>query len=42
MGEPQRKHDTSEEKVAILMEYLTGRKPVSEVCELRGIAVNMF
>jgi transposase-like protein len=42
MGEQQRKRYTSEEKVAILKEHLTGRKPVSEVCERHGIAVNMF
>ena len=38
----QRKRYTSEEKVAILKEHLTGKKPVSEVCERHGIAVNMF
>ena len=42
MEEQQRKRYTSEEKVAILKEHLTGRKPVSEVCERHGIAVNMF
>ena len=40
--EGQRKRYTSEEKVAILKEHLAGRKPVSEVCERHGIAVNMF
>ena len=38
----QRKRYTSEEKVAILKEHLTGKKPVSEVCERYGVAVNMF
>ena len=42
MGDQQRKRYTSEEKVAILKEHLAGKKPVSEVCERHGIAVNMF
>lgn len=42
MEEQQRKRYTSEEKVAVLKEHLAGRKPVSEVCERHGIAVNMF
>jgi len=40
--EGQRKRYTSEEKVAILKEHLTGRKPVSEACERHGIVVHMF
>jgi len=42
MGEQQRKRYTSEDKVAVLKEHLAGKKPVSEVCERHGIAVNMF
>lgn len=38
----QRKRYSSEEKVAILKEHLAGKKPVSEVCERHGLAVNMF
>jgi len=42
MEEKQRKRYTSEDKVAILKEHLVGKKPVSELCERHGIAVNMF
>ena len=42
MGIQQRKHYSSEQKVAIIKEHLVGKRPVSDLCEQYGIAVNMF
>lgn len=42
MGVQKRKKYTSEQKVAIIKEHLVGKKPVSDLCEHYGIAVNMF
>ena len=42
MGIQKRKHYSSEQKVSIIKEHLVGKKPVSELCERYGIAVNMF
>jgi transposase len=42
MSTEKRKHYTSEQKVAIIKEHLVGKKPVSDICERYGIAVNMF
>jgi transposase len=38
----KRKQYTSEQKVSIIKDHLVGKKPVSELCEYYGIAVNMF
>lgn len=42
MGIQKRRHYSSEQKVAIIKEHLVGKRPVSELCEQYGIAVNMF
>jgi transposase len=42
MSIEKRKQHTSEQKVAIIKEHLVGKKPVSNLCEQYGIAVNMF
>ena len=42
MSIAKRKQYTSEQKVAIIKEHLVGKKPVSDLCEHYGVAVNMF
>ena len=37
-----RRHYTPEEKVAVLRLHLLEKKPVSDICEERDLAVNLF
>lgn len=39
--EPRRQH-SPEQKLAIFREHLVERKPVSDICEQRGIAPSLF
>ena len=38
----QRRHFSPEQKVALLRLHLLEKKPVSDICEEHGIAVNLF
>jgi transposase len=38
----QRRHFTSEQKVALLREHFLDKVPISDLCEKHGIAVNLF
>jgi transposase len=38
----QRRHFTPEQKIAILRLHLLEKKPVSDICEEHGLAVNLF
>ena len=38
----QRRHFTPEQKVALLRLHLLEKKPISDICEKNGIAVNLF
>ena len=42
MSETTRKHFSPEEKVAILRRHLLEKVPVSELCDLHGIAPSVF
>ena len=42
MTEDKRNYRTSQQKVAILKEYLVDKKTVSEVCEAHGVAPGLF
>jgi transposase-like protein len=42
MSKEKRRHDTPEQKLAVLREHLLERKPISEVCEGHGIAPSVF
>jgi transposase-like protein len=38
----QRRHYTPEQKVALLRLHLLEKKPVSDICQEHGLAVNLF
>jgi transposase len=38
----QRRHYTPEQKVALLRLHLLEKKPVSDICQENGLAVNLF
>ena len=42
MGKDQRRHFTSQEKVAILRRHLVEKVPVSELCEEHGLHPTVF
>ena len=41
MSKEQRRHLSSEQKLAILREHLVERKPVSDICERHGLAPSL-
>jgi transposase len=38
----QRRHFSPQQKVALLREPLVEKVPIAEICEINGIAVNLF
>ena len=38
----QRRHFTPEQKVALLRRHLLEKKPISDICQENGLAVNLF